>query len=183
MGDKEVKIDWGFKAFVLAIEIVTLVAIFGGAWLINKLLLAPPLIVSFRLVRLKIETKYDVYHCASILACMIVSTAICVFGLYLSLPETVSFISNIIVGVAFAIITWHIQEIIEIYRKRTFKDDLIDKCKSLNYNELKTEMAVRFFVHKQKPKEVWLWLCETQENPLSWDSVKNLKTKMKKDLF
>ena len=183
MGDKEVKIDWGFKAFVLAIEIVTLVAIFGGAWLINKLLLAPPLIVSFRLVRLKIETKYDVFHCASILACMIVSTAICVFGLYLSLPETVSFISNIIVGVAFAIITWHIQEIIDIMRKRTFKDDLIDKCKSLNYNELKTEMAVRFFVHKQKPKEVWLWLCETQENPLSWDSVKNLKTKMKKDLF
>ena len=183
MGEKEVKIDWGFKAFVLTIEIITLIAIFGGAWLIDKMLLAPPLIVSFRLVRLKIETKYDVLHMASVLACMLVSTAICVFGLYLSLPETISFISNIIVGVMFAIITWHIQEIIDIIKKRSFKDVVIEKCKSLNYNELKTEMAVKFFVDKQKPKDVWLWLCETQENPMSWDSVKNLKTKMKKDLF
>ena len=83
----------------------------------------------------------------------------------------------------FAIITWHIQEIIDIIKKRSFKDVVIEKCKSLNYNELKTEMAVKFFVDKQKPKDVWLWLCETQENPMSWDSVKNLKTKMKKDLF
>lgn len=183
MGEKEVKIDWGFKAFVLTIEIITLIAIFGGAWLIDKMLLAPPLIVSFRLVRLKIETKYDVLHMASVLACMLVSTAFCVFGLYLSLPETISFISNIIVGVMFAIITWHIQEIIDIIKKRSFKDVVIEKCKARNYNELKTEMAIKFFVDKQKPKDVWLWLCETQENPMSWDSVKNLKTKMKKDLF
>ena len=32
-------------------------------------------------------------------------------------------------------------------------------------------------------KDVWLWLCETQENPISWDYVKNLKSIMKKQLF
>ena len=63
------------------------------------------------------------------------------------------------------------------------KDKMIAMCKAHNYNELKTEMAIKFFVEKQKPKDVWLWLCETQENPIEWDSVKKIKYRMKKDLF
>lgn len=184
MGEKEKgKVDIGFKIFVISTEIIILALILGGAWLIDKLLLAPPLIVSFRLIRLKIETKYDVFHCASIFTCMIVSTLICWFGLFLSLPVGISLISNIIVGVGFAIITWHIQDIINIKRNYTFKDELIAKCKSLNYGELKTIIAVKFFVEKQKPKEVWNWLCETCPMAMSWDSLYNLKSKMRKDLF
>lgn len=184
MGEKEKrKLDLGFKIFVISTEIIIIAAILGGAWLLDKLLIAPPLIVSFRLIRVKIETKYDVLHCASIFACMIVSTLICWFGLYLSLPVAVSFISNIIIGVGFAIITWHIQDIINIKRKYTFKDELIFKCKQLGYNELKTEIAVKFFVDKEKPKAVWQWICETRPMAMSWDSVKNLKCKMRKDLF
>ena len=183
MGEKEVNSEFGFKVFVTFVEIVTLLLIFIGAWLLNKLLIAPPLIISLRLVRLKIETKYDVFHLASVFACIILSVLVCWLGLYLSLPIRVSFISNIIVGVGFAIISWHLQEIIDLKRKRTFKDDLIDKCKTLGYNEIKTQIAVKFFVNKEKPKDVWLWLCETQNYPMEWDSVKNLKYKMKKDLF
>lgn len=183
MGESKGKIDIGFKIFVIATEIIVLAAILGGAWLLDKLLIAPPLIVSFRLIRLKIETKYDVYHCASIFVCMIVSTLICWFGLFLSLPVNISFISNIIVGVGFAIITWHIQQIIDIKRNYTFKDELIAKCKAKGYNEIKTQMAVKFFVDKEKPKAVWEWLCQNFPMAMSWDSVKNLKSKMKKDLF
>ena len=183
MGEKESKVSIGFRIFVISFEVVVALMILGGAWLIDKFLLAPPLIVAFRLIRVKIETKYDVYHCASILACMFVSTFICLFGVYISLPSTVSFISNILVGVGFAIITWYIQDIINIKQRLNEKDNLIARCKAHNYNELKTEIAVKFFIDKQKPKDVWLWLCETQEYPMSWDSVKNLKHKMKKDLF
>jgi hypothetical protein len=183
MGEKDHKVDFGFKVYVLSFEVVVALAILTGAWLINKVLLAPPLIVAFRLTRVKIETKYDVYHCASILVCMVFSTLICLFGVHISLPMTVSLISNILVGVGFAIITWYIQDIINIKKRLNEKDNLIARCKAHNYNELKTEMAVKFFVEKQNPKDVWLWLCETQEYPMSWDSVKNLKHKMKKDLF
>lgn len=63
------------------------------------------------------------------------------------------------------------------------KDKMIEMCKAHNYNELKTQMAIKFFVDKEKPKDVWLWLCETQENPIEWDSVKKIKYRMKKDLF
>jgi hypothetical protein len=183
MGEKEIKKSIGFRIFVILIEVVIAVAILCGAWFLDKLLIAPPLIVAFRLTRVKIETKYDVFHCASVFVCMIFSTLICLFGTYLSLPTAVSLISNILVGVVFAIITWLVQDAINIKKSLNEKDNLIARCKALNYNELKTQIAVKFFIDKQKPKDVWLWLCETQEFPMSWDSVKNLKHKMKKDLF
>ena len=183
MAEEKSEISVGFRIFLIGIEITILIAILGGAWLINKLLLAPPLIISFRLCRLKIETKYDVFHMATIFGCMIVSTSICLFGLYISLPITVSLISSIIIGVGFAIITWHIQDIIKIHERLNAKDNLILRCKEHNYDELKTQIAVKFFVDKEKPKQVWLWLCETQKYPMEWDSVKTLKYRMKKDLF
>ena len=183
MGEKEVKRDWGFNAFILIVEVITLALILGGAWLLDKMLIAPPLIVSLRLVRLKIETKYDVFHLASVFACIILSTVVCWFGLFISLPIHISLISNIIVGVGFAVISWHIQEIIDLKSKITRKERLIEKCKALNYNNLKTQIAVKFFIDKEKPKDVWRWLCETHQMAMSWDSLYNLKSKMKKDLF
>ena len=183
MGEKNHKITLGFKIFVITIEVIITGAIMVGAWLMDRVLLAPSLILAFRLARVKIERKYDIFHCATILGCMVVSTCICLFGLYISLPQTVSLISNVIVGVGFAIITWELQEILNLKMQLTEETRLVAKCKELGYNELKTEMAVRFFIKKEKPKDVWLWLCETQECPMEWDSVKNLKYKMKKDLF
>lgn len=180
---KKGKISFGFRLFLLSVEAIILIAILGGAWLMDKLLIAPPLIVAFRLTRVEIEKKYAVLHLATISACMLLSTTICWFGVYISLPHTISLISNIVVGVIFAIATWKIQEYIDLKHKYSAKDELIYKCHELNYNPLNTEIAVKFFIEHQKPKEVWLWLCETQENPISWDSVKNLKSKMKKDLF
>lgn len=182
MGEEN-KVSLGFKIFIIATQTIILLAILGGAWLIDKFLIAPPLIVAFRLTRVKIETKYDVFHCASILACMALSTLICLFGVYISLPSTVSLISNIVVGVGFAIITWYVQDIINIKKSLNAKDNLVARCKALGYNDLKTQIAIKFFIDKEKPKDVWLWLCETQEHPMEWDSVKNLKYKMKKDLF
>lgn len=183
MGEEKVKVGIGFRIFVILFEIVVALMILGGAWLIDKFLLAPPLIVAFRLTRVKIETKYDVYHCATILACMVLSTLICLFGLYISLPSSMSFVSNILVGVCFACLTWGVQDIINFKRAYGEKDKLVARCKALGYNDLKTEIAIKFFIDKEKPKDVWLWLCETQDFPMSWDSVKNLKHKMKKDLF
>lgn len=63
------------------------------------------------------------------------------------------------------------------------KEQLIALCKKHNYNPLKTEIAVKFFIEKEKPREVWLWLCETQDDAMEWDSVKKLKWRMKRELF
>ena len=183
MGEEKSELSFGFKTFLIGVEVIMLIAILGGAWMLNKLLIAPPLIVAFRLARLKIETKYDVLHMATIFGCMIVSVSISLFGIYISLPITVSLMSGIFIGVGFAIITWHIQDIINLKKKFNAKDNLIARCKEHNYDEMKTQIAVKFFIDKEKPKQVWLWLCETQKYPMEWDSVKTLKYRMKKDLF
>lgn len=176
MAEEERKISKGFKAFLVICEIVVLSAILGGAWLMNKTLLAPPLIVAFRLTRVKIEEKYAVLHFATISACMCVSTAICLFGIYLSLPMNISLISNIIVGVIFAVITWKIQEVIDLKaeylklketleQEKVFNTDkctleeLVARCKELRFSEENTQLAIELFIKKTKQSKLADDLC------------------------
>lgn len=62
-------------------------------------------------------------------------------------------------------------------------DWLLARCRALNYNPLKTQMAIKFFQKREKPREVWLWLCETQTYPMEWESVRKTKYRMKKEIF
>ena len=122
-----------------------------------------------------------IYHFNTTQKCITVSTMTFLFGLaILCIPNNVSIVWNIAVGVAIPIVMY-IESL--LFEPKTEKDKLIELCKSKNYNELKTQMAIKFFIDKEKPKDVWLWLCETQENPIEWDSVKRLKYRMKKELF
>lgn len=190
----------GFKIFVFFVGLLITAAILGGAWLINKLLLAPPLIVSFRLVRTKIETKFDIWHLATIFACMVVSTLICLFGVYLSLPIAISLISNIIVGSLFAVITWKIQEIVQvkidkgklqdrlnqIVAEITLNDnfntetcteqELRARCAELGFSGWNTELAIEFFIYKTKQSELADRLCINEK------SVTTRKRRMKEKL-
>ena len=196
MGEKE-KSGIGFKIFIYSIEIVIISLILGGAWLLNKVLLAPPLIISFRLVRTKIEDKYDILHLSSIFACMIVSTAICVLGLYLSLPTAASLISNIFIGLIFAVATWHIQNALQLkidklrlekelqelkHSLSTFnadtctKEELLKRCEELHFSERQTNLAIAFFIDKVKQSELAdLYYVEEK-------SIQQCKQRMKRKL-
>jgi hypothetical protein len=199
MGEKE-QVSLGFRAFLFCVEIVILSMILCGAWMIDKLLLAPPFILSFRLSRVKIETKYDILHMATIFGCMIVSTAICVFGLYLSLPISVSFVSAIVVGAGFSIITWHIQDLINLKAKydkinkeldclkasiekdnsfdvdKCTKDELVSRCKELNLSSDATELAIELFINKTKQSVIADKLCIEEK------SVQQHKRRLRKKL-
>lgn len=189
---EKIEVSKGFKAFLVLCEIVVVSAILGGAWLMNKTLLAPPLIVAFRLTRVEIEKKYAIWHCATISACMCLSTAICWFGVYLSLPMNISLISNIIVGVIFAIITWKIQEVIDmkaeyatlkekLETEKVFNtdtctlDELVARCKELKFNKENTELAIRFFIDKTKQSVIADELCITEQGV----RIKKLRLKKK----
>lgn len=193
MAEEKRKVSLGFRIFIILLEIIFLSAVLGGAWLMNKTLLAPPLIVAFRLTRVKIEEKHAVLHCATISACMCVSTAICWFGLYLSLPINISLISNIIVGVIFAIITWKIQEVIDmkaeyktlkakleadkVFNTETCtKDELIDRCNKLHLSKENIELAIKFFIEKRKQSDIADELC------ISEQGVRIRKLRLKKKL-
>lgn len=160
----------GYIAFLF------IVLFFG--WLFDRLLETVFMIIGF------ISTRFcvpKIYHFNTTQKCISVSTLTFLFGLaILCIPKNVSLVWNIAVGVAIPIIMY-IESL--LFEPQTEKDKLIVLCKKHNYNELKTQMAIKFFIDKEKPKDVWLWLCETQENPISWDYVKNLKSIMKKQLF
>lgn len=55
-----------------------------------------------------------------------------------------------------------------------------DKCKELKLDTLKTEIAYKFFIENEKPQKVWLWLLETKKADWEYDTVKQLRYKLKK---
>ena len=137
---------------------------------------------------------------ATVFACIIVSSTICLFGTYLSIPIGVSFISCIIVGVAFAIITWHIQDLINLKAKydkinkeleclkasiekdKSFdvdsctKDELVSRCKKLNLSNDATELAIELFINKTKQSVIADKLCIEEK------SVQQHKRRLRKKL-
>lgn len=61
--------------------------------------------------------------------------------------------------------------------------EFYEKCKALNLDPLKTEIAHKCFIERAKTQAVWLWLLETGKADWSYDTVKNVKYKLKKALL
>jgi hypothetical protein len=58
-----------------------------------------------------------------------------------------------------------------------------DKCKALKLDQLKTEIAHKFFIENEKPLKVWLWLLENKKATWEYDTVKHLRYKLKKSFL
>ena len=58
-----------------------------------------------------------------------------------------------------------------------------DKCKALKLDNLKTEIAYKFFIENEKTMKVWLWLLETKKADWEYDTVKHLRYKLKKSFL
>jgi hypothetical protein len=80
---------------------------------------------------------------------------------------------------------------VKIYFYQTFaqklqdveREEFIKKCKDIGLDELKTEIACMFFLENKKPLEVWEWSLKNTRKEWEWDYVRNLKCKLKKQLF
>lgn len=160
----------GYLAFLLT------VLCFG--WLFDRLLETIFMVGGFMATRFCVP---KIYHFNTTQKCISASTMTFLFGLaILCVPQNISFTWNIAVGVAIPIIMY-IESL--LFEPQTEKDKLIELCKKHDYNELKTQIAIKFFVDKEKPKDVWVWLCDEQNYDIEWDSVKTMKYRMKKQLF
>lgn len=58
--------------------------------------------------------------------------------------------------------------------------EFYDKCKALKLDALKTEIAYKCFVENAKTQTVWLWLLETKRADWNYDTVKQVRYKLKK---
>lgn len=163
--------------------------VFSCAWLFNKYAEAVMFCLSHFFIRKPFEKQY---HCGTTAICLMTTLTIAFFGIATVLPVAASLLSTVPICFGISWVGYIAQDRLDLYvvnkklregNAKSPTEELIARCKAHNYNELKTQMAVRFFILKEKPKDVWLWLCKTQEFPMEWDSVKHTKYIMKKELF
>ena len=149
------------------------------AWLLDKLIEGIFIIVGYFSTRFSVP---KIKHFDTTQKCISATTMTFLFAVaILCIPKQISLVWSMCVGTVIPLIMYAESLLFDI--KLSDKEQLIKLCKEHNYNSLKTEMAVKFFIDKETPKSVWQWLCNIQENPPEWDSVKKAKWRMKKELF
>lgn len=177
---------WRIKAELLIKTIVgyvvILVALFSVAWLCDKVINAVIILMSYGGTRWVFPLTY---HAKTDNGCIMFTIACFSIAIVIALPINLSIIGSVIVGMVISTFLFFLQYFLDLRAstKVTDKEAFIAKCKSLGYNDLKTEMAIKFFIDKEKPKDVWLWLLETKKSDIEWDSIRRLKCIMKKELF
>lgn len=177
---------WRIKAELLLKTVlgyvVILVALFSVSWLLDKVINTVIILMSYGGTRWVFPLTY---HSKTDKGCIMFSIACFSIGIIIALPINLSIASSVIIGMAISTFLFFLQYFLDlIASKNTIeKETLISKCKELGYNELKTQMAIKFFIDKEKPRDVWLWLMDTKQSNVEWDSVKKIKYRMKKELF
>ena len=173
------KVEFRFYSRLILGYTALFVSIFAFGWLFGKSLETLLIICSYFMTRFAVP---KIKHFDTTQKCISISTMTFIFGLaILCIPKEVSMVWSICVGATIPLIMY--AESLLFDPVISEEEKIINLCRLHNYGELKTKMAVKFFVYKEKPKDVWLWLCETKKYPMEWDSVKTLKCRMKKDLF
>lgn len=177
-----------FKLFQLSTCGIVFSSIILVSILTGKYIEAIAFFVAFVSLR---YTFSKTYHSNSFWKCILISVAIFTLAILFIPNKNISLLASIMFGIIVDFTAYKYKDYLDLMQlvdkpfslHNCTENELVARCKALNYNELKTQIAVRFFVQKQKPKQVWQWLCATQENPIQWDSVIQLKYSMKKDLF
>ena len=162
--------------------VVILVALFSFAWLFVKVINDVIIFMSYGGTRWVFPLTY---HAKTDKGCIMFTIACFSIAIIIALPINLSIVASVIVGMAISTFLFFLQYFLDL--KASYKvndrETFIAKCKTFGYNELKTEIAVKFFIDNEKPKDVWLWLLETKKSDMEWDSVRRLKCIMKKELF
>lgn len=162
--------------------LVILVALFTISWLCNKVINTIIILMSYGGTRWVFPITY---HAKTDRGCLFFSIACFSIAIIIVLPISLSIIASVVVGMIISTFLFFLQYFIDLKARTKVADKelFIEKCKKLGYNDLKTKIAIKFFIDKEKPKDVWLWLLETKQADIEWDSVNKIKYRMKKELF
>lgn len=162
--------------------LVILLALFFVSWIFDKVINTLIILMSYGGTRWVFPITY---HAKTDKGCIMFTIACFSISIIIALPVNISIIGSVIIGMAISTFLFFLQYFIDLKAstKVMDKEAFIAKCKQLNYGEIKTQMAIKFFVDKLKPKEVWEWLCEEKHEYIEWDSVNKIKYRMKKELF
>lgn len=108
-----------------------------------------------------------------------------------TIPLSISLFGVVLSSLFIGCLSYYIQVFIDLkifYKKHTefnldnpTKEQVVDICKALHYNQNKIDLAVMFFVDKLSNYEVWEYLQDKNQD-ITVETVTKYKYRMKKDI-
>lgn len=185
---------YGLYAFIFAM-------IGASAYFNSKIIEAIFLFIAYIVMRYAFPKTW---HSKSFYVCIFFSILTFWIAIPLTIPINISLFSCVIVGSLIGLILYHIKEYadsrilslnqkIEIVAfKRKIKDllsknddpltVLLELCKKHELSERDTKIAIKYYIDRFKPKQIWMWCLDNNEN-IEYDSVRQLLWRINKKLY
>ena len=183
------KIKFKMKSFIAMLPyhflVMGSVAIF--ALIFDKWIEAVLFLVAFFTLRYKHPTTF---HAKSIVTCMVITNLMFVISVVVCPYAETYIFGALVFAYLDTFILWYVQtkEILKAQKEYAEQvaselraklaefenpnQEIIDKCRKAKLSKRDTEIAIKYFVEKNTPKEIWLWICESIEyDNIEWDSV------------
>lgn len=68
-----------------------------------------------------------------------------------------------------------------LHKEKDPKEKLIELCKERKISKRDTEIAIMYYIDRMKPKQIWVWMCENNEN-VEYDTVYKILNRLNKKL-
>ena len=177
----------------LPYHLLVMGSVFIISAIFNKWIEAICFLTAFFSLRYKFETTY---HCDSIVWCMFFTNLTFAVSIAVCPPVYMYVLGSLMFAYIDCLILWFIQDrkekkfeneklarvLAEVRAeldeylettKRDPKEKLLEKCRLAGLGERDTMLAVKHYYEQQKPKEIWLWLCEQKHfEQIEWDSIR-----------
>lgn len=183
------KIKFKLKSFIAMLPyhflVMGSVAIF--ALIFAKWVEAVLFLVAFFALRYKHPTTF---HAKSIVTCMVITNLMFALSVVVCPYADTYIFGALVFAYLDTFILWYVQtkEILKAQKEYAEQvanelrvrlaelenptQEIIEKCRKAKLSRRDTEIAIKYFVEKNTPKEIWLWICESVEyDNIEWDSV------------
>jgi hypothetical protein len=188
----KVKLKFALSNFMLMLPYHLLVmgSVSLCALIFNKWFEALMFLIAFFTLRYKHPTTF---HAKSIVFCMFLTNGMFALSVVLCPYANTYVFGALVFAYLDTFILWYVQskenlrqdkECAELYAKdleeklkqyQNPHEDMLRQCRKAKLSQRDTEIAIKYFVEKLTPKEIWTWLCNSREyDSIEWDSVYQL---------
>ena len=157
------------------------------SWLFNRWVEGAMFCIAHTCIRNAFDKQFHFHKTAY---CLCLTLAIIWFAIPITLPIAISILSSIPIAFGICLLGYVVQDRVDLlaYKRKhemfnlktCTKEELINACNELGYNQDKQDLAAMFFVSKLSNYQVWQRLCANQKN-VDIETVKKYKYRIKQD--
>lgn len=196
---KNAKLKYKFRMFIrtLPYHFLVMGSVFLIATIFNKYFEAICFLTSFFSLRYKFPKTY---HSDSIVLCMTFTISMFTLSIIICPPIYMYLLVSILFAYFDCFMLWFVQDRLDlIIEKRQLqvqteqleaklsektkdkRSELLERCARAGLKERNIKIAEMYYIERKTPKQIWLWLCENNEN-MELDSVYILLNRINKKI-